>query len=184
MIERTPSAGLPIHAVPAAAVRRAERPTATLRIEGLVARPRALTAAALADLPRADLIEDFTCEEGWSAPEQHWRGIRLTDLLALADPSPTARYVRVCAGGYAVPLPRDVAAAALLCDELNGQPLTAESGAPWRLVVPGGACYSSVKWVSRIELAAEAGDPSGERIARARAGLAPAEADSLEDATR
>jgi DMSO/TMAO reductase YedYZ molybdopterin-dependent catalytic subunit len=67
-----------------------------------------------------------------------------------------------------VPLLLGDAAAALLCDELNGQPLTAASGAPWRLVVPGGACFTSVKWVSHLELTAEAGEASGERIARAR----------------
>jgi len=41
---------------------------------------------------------------------------------------------------------------------------------PWRLVVPGDACFTSVKWVDRIELAAEPGEGSGERIARARLG--------------
>ncbi|HET7876528.1 MAG TPA: molybdopterin-dependent oxidoreductase, partial [Methylomirabilota bacterium] len=42
----------------------------------------------------------------------------------------------------------------LLALELNGRPLSAERGAPLRLVVPGYYGYKSVKWVRRVSLAA------------------------------
>jgi DMSO/TMAO reductase YedYZ molybdopterin-dependent catalytic subunit len=80
--------------------------------------------------------------------------VRLADVVALAGPLPAARYVRVHAGEYIVSVPLDGAGAALLCDELNGRPLPPAHGAPWRLLVPGGACFTSVKWVDRLELAA------------------------------
>jgi DMSO/TMAO reductase YedYZ molybdopterin-dependent catalytic subunit len=165
---------LPSHPVPAAVQTRG---AAAIRIEGLVAEPRALTAIDLARLPRAELAEPFVCEEGWQVPGLRWRGVRLGDLLALAQPLPAARHVRVYAGEYAVPLGLDTAGDALLAEALNGEPLSVEHGAPWRLVVPGGQCFTSVKWVERVELTAEPGPDDGQRIARGRlardAGPAP-----------
>ncbi len=157
---------MPVHPVPDEARERAARPA--LRVDGLVRRPRELTPADLAGLPRRDVEEPFVCEEGWQVPGLRWRGVRLADVLALAGPLPGARYVRVCAGDYAVPLPLVEAEQALLCEALNGEPLAAENGAPWRLLAPGGQCFTSVKWVDRLEATAEPGAPTGEQIARAR----------------
>lgn len=141
----------------------------TLRVDGLVLRALDLRPGTdLAGLPRVARTEAFTCEEGWTVPSVRWRGVRLADVVALAGPLPAARYVRVHAGEYAVPVPLDDAGAALLCEEMNGQPLPAIHGGPWRLLVPGGACFTSVKWVDRLELTAGAGPNDGERIARAR----------------
>jgi DMSO/TMAO reductase YedYZ molybdopterin-dependent catalytic subunit len=84
----------------------------------------------------------------------------LVDILALAEPLSAARYVRVCAGEYSVPVPLDQAGDALLCDMLEGQPLPLVHGAPWRLLWPGSRCSTSVKWVDRLELCAEPGNPA------------------------
>jgi DMSO/TMAO reductase YedYZ molybdopterin-dependent catalytic subunit len=157
---------LPIHAVPAADRERADR--AMLRIDGLVARPIELSRADLARLPRSILDEPFVCEEGWSVPRMRWAGVRLVDILALAGPLAAACYVRAGAGQWVVPVPLEQAAAALVCDELNGEALSVEHGAPWRLVVSGGACYTNVKWLTRLELTAEPGEDAAQRIARAR----------------
>lgn len=140
----------------------------TLRIDGLVRRAMDARAADLVGLMRIAHAEAFTCEEGWTVPAVRWRGVRLADVVALARPLPSARYVRVHAGEYIVPIPLDDAGAALLCEEMNGRPLPAAHGAPWRLLAPGGACFTSVKWVDRLELTAERGAGEGERIARAR----------------
>jgi len=157
---------LPTHPVPPDRHARSAAPA--LRIAGLVAQPLTVTPAELAALARVDLADDFTCEEGWSVRGLRWQGVRLADVLALARPDPSARFVRVSSGEYAVPLPLPEVDRAVLCDQLNGQPLPVEHGAPWRLVIPSGVCYTSVKWVDRLEVAAEAGDNSGQRIARAR----------------
>jgi DMSO/TMAO reductase YedYZ molybdopterin-dependent catalytic subunit len=141
---------LPLHPVPARARRREEGEQAgALRISGLVAHRRRLRAGALRTLARTELVETFGCEEGWTVPNQRWGGVRLADVLALAQPLAHARYVRVRAGQYAIPLALGDAGTALLCDELNGEPLGLEHGGPWRLVVPGGHnhCFSrSVRW--------------------------------------
>ena len=139
-----------------------------LIVDGLVARPRQLGQAELAMLARATLTEAFTCEEGWSVPGLHWSGFRLLDVLALAQPLPEARYVRVGAGPFVVPLSLTDAEQALVSDRLNGEPLSVEHGAPWRLVVSSGVCYSSVKWLSRLELTAHPGQHDAQRIALAR----------------
>ena len=157
---------LPSHRVPAAARGRASH--ATLRIDGLVARPLELSPTDLARLPRAVVEEPFVCEEGWSVPGLRWAGVQLADVLALAAPLPQASYVRASAAPYVAPVPLSEAGNAVLADALNGEPLSIEHGAPWRLVLPGGACYTSVKWLDHLELTAEPGEHAAQRIARAR----------------
>lgn len=156
---------LPVHAGPAPAPLGHEP---ALRIDGLVHRAVEARAVDLQALPRVEHAEAFTCEEGWTVPAVRWRGVRVADVVALAGPLPSARFVRVYAGTYTVPVALDDAGAALLCEEMDGRPLPAVHGAPWRLLVPGGACFTSVKWVDRLELTAEPGRNDGERIARAR----------------
>src|SRR5581483_10748886 len=97
-----------------------------------------------------------------------WTGVRLPDVLELAGPGRGAEWVRVSSGEYAASLSREEARAAILAERLNGEPLGVEHGGPWRLVVPSASCFTSVKWVDRLEVAAEPGEASGERIARAR----------------
>ena len=69
-----------------------------------MARPRTLTPADLAGLPRAAHDEPFTCEEGWAVPGLRWGGVRLAAVLALAEPLPGARFVRVGSGDYVIPV--------------------------------------------------------------------------------
>ncbi|WP_052889623.1 molybdopterin-dependent oxidoreductase [Thermogemmatispora carboxidivorans] len=139
-----------------------------LRICGCVAHTLELEAADLAHLPRQTWQAPFSCEEGWTVPALTWEGWHLRSLLDLAQPLPAARAVAVCAGSYSVWLTLEEAGQALLCDRLNGAPLAREHGAPWRLLVPGGKCYTSVKWVDTLLVGETAGISSGEEIARQR----------------
>ncbi len=147
---------------------RARAARARLRVDGLVAQPLELTAEDLRHLKRASLDEPFVCEEGWSVPGLRWRGVRLADVIALARPLADARYVRAGSGEWVVPVAWSDLARGLVCDELNGEPLTVEHGAPWRLVVSGGPCYTNVKWLDHLELVAEPGEDTARRIAQAR----------------
>lgn len=164
---------LPVHD-PVSNELRAADAGGAIRIEGLVVQAGTFPAASLAQLPHTRLGERFTCEEGWSVDGLVWEGIPVAAVLALCQPLSAARYIRVCAGPYWVALPLADCDSALLCDRLNSGPLASEHGAPWRLVVPGGACFTSVKWVSALELTAEAGEATAEHIARARLASAPA----------
>ena len=156
---------LPVHPVPEA-VRR--RPEWTIRVDGLVERPRVLSRRDLSRLPRYEIQCDFRCEEGWHVEDLRWRGIRLIDILALAGSRAPAAFVRVSSDGYVVPVALADVAAALLCDELDGRPVTLEHGGPWRLMLPRSECFTSVKWVDRLEVTATPGESTGEQIARAR----------------
>jgi DMSO/TMAO reductase YedYZ molybdopterin-dependent catalytic subunit len=156
---------------PPAAEDRERASSGVLRIDGLVAQPLELTAADLRRLPHVALDEAFVCEEGWTVPSLRWKGFRLSDVVALAGPLPeAARYIRAASGEWVVPIALADAARGLVCDELNGEPLTVEHGAPWRLVVSGGPCYANVKWLDHLELAAESGENAAQRIALARLG--------------
>jgi DMSO/TMAO reductase YedYZ molybdopterin-dependent catalytic subunit len=138
------------------------------RLSGLIAQPGTFSAADLSMLPRTRLAEPFVCEEGWSVDGLVWEGIPLREIVARSGPLPEARYLRIYAGDYWLALSLSELEGALLCDRLNDAPLTPEHGAPWRLVLSGGACFTSVKWVDHLELAAEPGDATAERIARRR----------------
>jgi DMSO/TMAO reductase YedYZ molybdopterin-dependent catalytic subunit len=157
---------LPEQPVPESA--RAQSAAPRLVIDGLVERPQTLAPEQLAGLARGNFTESFKCEEGWEVPGLTWEGVKLAEVLRLAGALPEARYVRVGSGEYVVPIALQDAADALLCDRLNGEPLPEKNGAPWRLSVPGGVCFSSVKWVDRLTLAVEPGENTGQRIARSR----------------
>ncbi|MDQ2652885.1 MAG: molybdopterin-dependent oxidoreductase [Chloroflexota bacterium] len=162
----TESAAPALYGVPRSAQRHAAHPI--LRVEGLVDHPLALTPADLGHLPRRPFVGSISCIQRGDIPDTDWSGFEIADLLALASPLPEARFVRVCAGPYATPIALDVAAQALLCDQLGGEELPLERGGPWRLVIPETRYYTSVKWVDLLEITAEPPDNSAERLARAR----------------
>jgi len=155
--------GLPVHPVPA----KTRMPT-VLRLQGLISGQQVLKKTDFAALPHVEIWADFGCEEGWTVPGLRWRGVALRTLIALAQPLPEASYLRVGAGAYEVTLALDLLDGALLCDALDGKPLSREHGAPWRLLVPGDKCFTSVKWVDRLEVTSGPGEPLGERVARSR----------------
>ncbi len=160
---------LPLHPIPEAARNAINNPV--LVVEGLVEKPGALSPVDLRSLPRLLRTDDFACEEGWNVPALHWEGVRLSDILGTVDLLPDARYVCVGADNFVVALPIADASEAILCDTLDGRPLALAEGAPYRLLVPGGKCFTSVKWVDRIEVASCPGEQSGKELAMARLAL-------------
>ena len=158
---------LPIHPLPDEEPRPGEE-AGGLDVRGLVEQPLRLSAAELAALPHARLSERFVCEEGWAVEHLTWEGVPLRVVLARCAPLPAARYVRIGAGAYWLALPLNDLDQALLCNRLNDAPLSRKHGAPWRLVLSGGACFTSVKWVRTLELAAEPGAETAEQTARDR----------------
>ena len=156
-------AALPVHPVPPAAVQG--RP---LVVHGLVNRARVLEADEIGSLPHIEVEADFSCEEGWTAAAVRWRGVPLRALVDLAEPLSEARFVRVVAGTYQVALPLGRLDEVLVCDGLDGRPLPRRHGGPWRLLVRGGECFTSVKWVERLELTMDEGEPTARSTALGR----------------
>lgn len=90
-----------------------------------------------------------------------WSGVRLADVLDLVGVADGAAHVwfeGADLGDSGAPcfersLPLPLARErVLLATHMNGQPLTAEHGAPLRAIVPGWYAMASVKWLTRISL--------------------------------
>jgi methionine sulfoxide reductase catalytic subunit len=146
--------------------------SASLSICGEVERPARLALAELRSLMDADLVADFHCREGWSRLGEHWRGVRLRTLLALAGAADAAGYVTVGSGEYTAVFTREQAddERVLLALEHEGAASPRRDGFP-RLVGPSEwDCFLSVKSVNRIEVTREPQPATASRIALARLG--------------
>ncbi|GLC42769.1 hypothetical protein PLESTM_001377800 [Pleodorina starrii] len=94
-----------------------------------------------------------------------WGGVRLRDVLqaaGLSEDDPLVRHIQFegydkdpASGeiyGASIPLQKALSLYddVLLAYEMNGQPLSADHGAPLRVIVPGVTGARSVKWLRRI----------------------------------
>lgn len=101
-------------------------------------------------LPQTRQVCDMHCATRWSVLGVHWQGVRARDVIELAPPAAEVSDVLVFAEfGYAanVPLADLQDAGALLATHINGEPLTAERGAPLRLVLPQLYTWKGPKWL-------------------------------------
>ena len=109
-------------------------------------------------LPRTEVDADFHCVTKFSVLDNRWRGIATRTLLELAPPAPDVTHVLVWAEyGYTANLPlADFASeSALFVTHRDGEPLTADHGAPLRLVVPHLYAWKGPKWVRAVEYLTE-----------------------------
>jgi DMSO/TMAO reductase YedYZ molybdopterin-dependent catalytic subunit len=126
--------------------------TFRLEITGAVAKPLSLSLPEIRQLPFTSMVIRHVCVEGWAAIVQ-WSGVRLRDLLQLAQLRPGARYVYFeSADGYfsSWDLASAVHPQTLLAYEKNGKPLAIANGAPLRVATPIKLGYKQSKWVTRV----------------------------------
>jgi len=105
-------------------------------------------------LPRAEARADFHCVTKFSILDSVWTGVSTRTLLELAPPAPEVTHVMVWAEyGYSANMTMADFAdpAALFVTHRNGEPLTAEHGAPLRLVVPHLYAWKGPKWARGVE---------------------------------
>ena len=107
---------------------------------------------------------------GYAVSTSRWTGTLLSKVLEAAQPAADGvevvfegadhgpyyqytdiRYIRSLALSHAV----DPAAEILIAYEMNGEPLSPDHGAPFRLIVPYWFGVASVKWLSRITVVTE-----------------------------
>ena len=132
-----------------------------LNVGGLCEAPRKFTLAELRALPSRTQITRHDCVEGWSAIGK-WKGARLSALLDIVKPGPSARYVMFyCAD----PMSSDGAdlyyesidfddarhEQTILAYDLNDAPLPVPNGAPIRLRVERQLGYKHAKFVTGLE---------------------------------
>ena len=125
-----------------------------LQIQGEVDRPMQLSLADLQTMPLTSMVIRHVCVEGWAAIVQ-WGGVRLQDLIRLAQPKSNVRYVYFkSADGYyeSWDLASAVHPQTLMVYQKNGIPLSIENGAPLRLASPVKLGYKQSKWVTQITL--------------------------------
>jgi DMSO/TMAO reductase YedYZ molybdopterin-dependent catalytic subunit len=123
-----------------------------LKIDGQVQKPLDLSLAQLRQMPLISMVIRHVCVEGWAAVVQ-WGGVRVADLLALAQPQANARYVFfTSADGYyeSWDLASAIHPQTLMVYQKNGAPLPVENGAPLRLAAPIKLGYKQSKWVTQI----------------------------------
>ncbi|WP_066374799.1 MULTISPECIES: molybdopterin-dependent oxidoreductase [unclassified Anabaena] len=125
-----------------------------LVIDGEVNNPLSLSMAEIQSLPLTSMIIRHVCVEGWAAIVQ-WGGVRLQEIIALAQPKNNVRYAYFkSADGYYESW--DIASAlhpqTLLAYQKNGAALPVENGAPLRLASPIKLGYKQSKWVTQITL--------------------------------
>jgi DMSO/TMAO reductase YedYZ molybdopterin-dependent catalytic subunit/thiosulfate reductase cytochrome b subunit len=137
----------------------------SLRIEGLVETPMRLSYRGLLSLPKHEQITQHYCIQGWSGVAK-WGGVRMSDILDMVHPLPTARWVVFYsfANGAEPDTGRYYAChriehmrepMALLAYEMNGEPLGEAHGAPLRLRNELELGFRQVKWIEAIEFVAD-----------------------------
>lgn len=127
----------------------------SLRIYGLVENELNLNWEAFQALPQITDISDFHCVTRWSRLDMDWVGVKAQDLLMMAAPLESAKFVTLYGyDGYTTNLPLE----ALLDDDVMvahsvlGYPLTTAHGGPVRIIVPKRYAWKGAKWLKAIEL--------------------------------
>jgi|SRR5579872_999609 len=127
-----------------------------LEVGGLVQKPMSLSYADLLALPRVHQISTFHCVTGWTVPNVHWGGVRLTDVFAKALPASGAGAVQFVSAEKpyfdSLSMQQAMLHDVMLAYEMDGKPLPREHGAPVRLVIPEMYGYKNVKWLQQINL--------------------------------
>lgn len=130
-----------------------------LEIRGMVDNPYSLSYVTLTYMTPVEVTTGMMCISnpvgGGLIGNTTWKGVRLADLLARANPRPGVKDVVMRAADdysdsitYEKALDPDV----LLVWEMGGARLTSEHGFPARLLVPGIYGMKHVKWIQSFEL--------------------------------
>jgi DMSO/TMAO reductase YedYZ molybdopterin-dependent catalytic subunit len=113
-----------------------------------------LTIADIRSLPRVESITELKCIEGWSQVCR-WTGSRFSDFAAKFAPEARTRFVSMATPNQVYFVGLDMESAmhpqTLLCYEMNGEPLTAQHGAPLRLVMPVKYGIKNIKRIGSIQ---------------------------------
>ena len=129
-----------------------------LRVDGACRRPLVLHWADFKALEQVEDTSDFHCVTGWSRLDVRWQGVRVSTVLALAEPDEDARHLLCHAwDGYTTNLPLEEALKddVLLVHGVDGGPLPREHGGPVRIITPQLWAWKGAKWIRRLELLRE-----------------------------
>ncbi|MEM6559313.1 MAG: molybdopterin-dependent oxidoreductase [Myxococcota bacterium] len=131
------------------------RDTWQLEIKGVCEQPVVLNWNGLLELEVVDDVSDFHCVTTWSRFDVQWRGVRLADALALAEPKSSGRFLFFSSyDGYTtnIPIEEGLKDDVLLVFEADGEPLPRDHGGPVRVITPQLYAWKGAKWVKSIEI--------------------------------
>jgi sulfite oxidase len=149
-----------------------------LKVEGVVGTPLSLAMEDLKKLPSVELVAVVECAgngRGFYAPtvpglqwtngsvgNGRWRGVRLADILERAGIKDSAREILFDGADApigsmpdfqrSIPVKKALDGHTLLAYEMNGETLPVKHGFPLRVVAPGWAGDSWVKWLTSIRV--------------------------------
>jgi DMSO/TMAO reductase YedYZ molybdopterin-dependent catalytic subunit len=130
----------------------------TFTISGQVDKEISLNYQGFTSLASSRVLSDIHCVTSWTRLENLWEGIAAQTIAALVRLKPEARFVIIKAqGGFTA----NVALADFLQPDVlfalkhDDAPLSADHGAPVRLVLPRLYFWKSAKWVTGIEFTSE-----------------------------
>jgi len=126
-----------------------------LRVDGEVDRPLVLTHDEVRALPQAEIRCDIHCVTTWSRLDNTFTGVRLRDLLDMAQARPSAQFVVFrCAAGFTTSIPMAVAREddSAIVWAHDGRDLAPEHGWPLRALVPRKYFWKSAKWLEGIQV--------------------------------
>jgi DMSO/TMAO reductase YedYZ molybdopterin-dependent catalytic subunit len=152
-----------------------------LQVDGNVANPLMLSMRALRSMPSAEIVAVLECAGNGRAffdppvagiqwthgavGNGRWRGVRLADVLRRAGIKEGT--VEILFDGAdvpigtmadfqrSIPLAKALHPDTLLAYDMNGQPLPVKHGFPLRVIVPGWAGDSWMKWVTSVRVLSE-----------------------------
>ena len=132
-----------------------------LAVDGLVERQLSVRMDDLLAGGLRQVTADLHCVSGWSVRGVPWQGVPVAALLDQAAARPEARALRFESADGAYVDFLDLAVArdpeVIVALRIGPAPLSAERGAPARLVVPFYYGYKGVKWLRRITAVEAAG---------------------------
>ena len=149
-----------------------------LKVDGVVNQPLTLTMDDLKKLPRVELVSVLECAgngrafyqphvagtqwEFGSVGNGRWTGVRFRDVLEKAGLKDSAKAILLDGGDVplgkmpdfqrTVTVQKALDPDTMLAYQMNGEPLPIEHGFPLRLIVPGWAGDSWVKWLQHVEV--------------------------------
>ena len=149
-----------------------------LRVEGEVTTPLVLSLEDLRKLPSLELVSVVECAGNgraffeppvpglqWGSGavgNGRWRGARLSDVLKRAGIKDSAKEILFDGADVplgtmpdfqrSIPLKKALDSNTMLAYEMNGETLPAKHGFPLRVVAPGWASDSWVKWLTSIRV--------------------------------
>lgn len=129
-----------------------------LQIHGEVEKPTVLSFQELLNLGQVEITCDVHCVTGWSLLDSQWKGVRLSEIMAVVGIKKSARHVIFEAtAGYTsnIPLTEARKENVILAHGFFGRTLPRAHGAPVRALVPDRYFYKSAKWLQGIKFTAQ-----------------------------